>query len=81
LAWIDLVPVSEATGLAKKQLDAAIERAGRVWQIVHVMSPNPQAMDASMRLYGALLHGASPLTRAQRELLATVVSRELGCHY
>ncbi len=81
MPWIRQVPVDEATGLLKQQFDAAMERAGRVWNIVHIMSVNPLVMDGSMRLYGALLKGRSPLSRAQRELLATVVSAEVGCHY
>jgi alkylhydroperoxidase family enzyme len=34
-----------------------------------------------MGLYLTLMHGESALTRVQRELIATVVSAELGCHY
>ena len=45
------------------------------------MSLNPEAMRDSIALYGTLMKGRSPLTRAQRELLATVVSAELRCHY
>jgi alkylhydroperoxidase family enzyme len=45
------------------------------------MSLNPGAMKGSMELYGALLHRPSPLTRAQREMLATVVAVELHCPY
>ncbi|MCI0434207.1 MAG: hypothetical protein L0271_11310 [Gemmatimonadetes bacterium] len=81
MPWIEQVPVVEATGLLKEQFDAAIRRAGRVWNIVHIMSLNPVAMDHSIRLYGTLLKGPSPLSRSQRELLATVVSVELACHY
>jgi len=81
MAWIDLTPVGEATGFLKKQFDLALERAGRIWKIVHVMSPNPRAMKTSMDFYGAIMHGDSPLTRVQRELLATVTSKELGCRY
>jgi alkylhydroperoxidase family enzyme len=45
------------------------------------MSLNPEVMHASMGMYGALMHGPSPLTRIQREMLATVVSSELRCLY
>jgi alkylhydroperoxidase family enzyme len=38
-------------------------------------------MKHSTALYGALMHGRSPLTRAQREMIAVVVSRTNGCHY
>ena len=81
MSWISEVPLAAATGLLKRQFDAALRRAGRVWNIVHVMSVNPPAMEASLRLYRVLMMGASPLSRAQRELLATVTSAELDCRY
>lgn len=81
MAWIEQIPVEEATGLLKEQFDEAMGRAGRVWNIIHVMSQNPEAMSASMGLYGTLMHGDSPLSRQQREMLATVVSSQLACVY
>jgi alkylhydroperoxidase family enzyme len=81
MPWIRQVPISEATGFLKRQFDAATERAGRVWNIVQVMSLSPRTLQESMAFYGAVMHGRSPLSRVQRELLATVVSAELGCHY
>ncbi len=81
MAHIRLVEPHEATGALKRQYDAAIARAGRVWNIVKTMSPNPPVLDASMKLYGTAMHGESPLTRVQRELLAVVVSRANECFY
>ena len=81
MPWIDQVPIAEATGHLRKLFDAAIERAGRVWHIIHVQSVNPQTLEASTRLYATVLKGASPLSRIQRELLAVVVSAEVSCHY
>ena len=81
MPWIHQVPVDEATGSLKKQFDAAIERAGRVWHIVHIMSVNPPVLDRSMGFYAAVMRGTSPLSRVQREMLATVVSAELDCFY
>jgi len=81
MAWIRTTSVSEATGIVKRQYDAALQRAGRVWNIVRIMSPNPSTLDASMKLYRAVMKGSSPLSLMQRELLATVVSVELNCHY
>ena len=81
MAWIRQVPVDEATGALRREFDEAIKRAGRVWNIVHVMSLNPRVMRASMQQYIAVMFGPSPLSRFQRELLATVVSAELKCHY
>jgi alkylhydroperoxidase family enzyme len=81
MPWIEQVPIDEATGRLREHFDAAIRRAGRVWNIVHIMSLNPRVLESSMRLYIDVMRGRSPLTRAQRELLATVVSSELDCHY
>jgi hypothetical protein len=39
------------------------------------------ALKASIDFYSALMFGNSPLTRVQREMLATVVSCELDCYY
>ncbi len=81
MPWIEQVPVAQATGLLKEQFDAALKRAGRVWHIVHIMSVNPRALRDSIGFYAAIMMGRSPLSRAQRELLATVVSAEVDCFY
>ena len=81
MPWIRQIPIEEATGLLKREFDKAIERADRVWNIVHIMSLNPRVLKDGIGFYGAVMFGRSPLTRAQRELLATVVSAELECHY
>ncbi len=81
MPWIEQVPVEQATGLLKKLYDDAVKRAGRVWNIVRIMSINPPLLRDSIRFYVAAMFGDSPLTRVQRELLATVVSAELDCHY
>ncbi|MBC8505744.1 MAG: carboxymuconolactone decarboxylase family protein [Anaerolineales bacterium] len=81
MPWIKQIPLVEATGLLKRQFDAAIRRAGRVWHIVQIMSLNPHLMKDSIRFYQTLMKGESPLSRVQREMLAVVVSYENGCHY
>jgi alkylhydroperoxidase family enzyme len=81
MAHIRLIEESEATGEVKAHYDAAVKRAGKVFQIVKSMSPNPRVLSASMRLYSEVMKGSSPLSRTQRELLATVVSRANDCYY
>ncbi len=81
MPWIAQVPVAEATGTLKDEFDAAMARAGRVWHIVHVMSQNPLVMRHHTGLYKAIMHGPSPLSRRQREMVAIVVSQTIGCHY
>jgi alkylhydroperoxidase family enzyme len=81
MPWVKQVSLEESSGLLREQLEQAVARAGRIWHIVHVMSLNPEAMRDSIALYSTLMFGPSPLSRAQRELLATVVSAELDCFY
>lgn len=81
MTWIRTVSDAEAQGRLKALYDAAVARAGKVFGIVRVMSPNPPVLEASMGLYRAVMFGPSPLTRAQRELLAVVVSRTNDCDY
>ena len=59
----------------------AERRAGKVWNILRIMSPNPGVLSASMALYLQVMHGPSPLTRGQREMLAVTVSKANACHY
>ncbi len=81
MSWISEIPREQATGLLRRELDAAVRRSGRVWNIVQVMSLNAPVLKATMGQYAAIMFGPSPLSRVQRELLATVVSAEVGCFY
>ena len=81
MAYIRLVTDEEATGRVARAFEAARARAGRVYNIVRTMSPNGAVLDASMGLYAATMKGPSPLSREQREMLATIVSKANDCHY
>ena len=81
MAWIRIIPRDEAEGALAEEYEAAERRAGRIWNIVSVMSQNPRTMKASMGFYSAIMHGPSPLSRARREMLAVVVSAANRCHY
>lgn len=81
MAWIKLQDESQATGQLARIYDAAKKRAGRIFNILKVQSPNPAVLHASMGLYASIMHRESPLTRAQREMLAVVVSKANECHY
>jgi len=76
-----LIDEDEATGELKSEYDAALGRAGKVFNIIKSMSLNPRVLGASMGLYKAIMFGPSELSRIERELLATVVSTANDCHY
>ena len=81
MAHLDLIDPDDATGQLKAEYDAAIARAGRVYNIVRSMSLRPGVLSRSMEMYKAIMFGPSGLTRAERELLATVVSAANDCYY
>ena len=81
MAYLRLVNEDEATGLLKQEYDAAVARAGKVFNIVKSMSLGPGVLRRSMQLYREVMFGRSGLSRIERELLAVVVSRANDCHY
>jgi uncharacterized peroxidase-related enzyme len=82
MAWIQTVDEAKATGIVKEEYDAAIDRAGRLYNIVKLFSVRPKSMRAFVELYKVVMHDPdSPLSRAQREMIATVVSKVNQCHY
>ena len=76
-----LITEEEADGLLKEEYEAAVERAGKVFNILKAMSLNPRVLRASTELYKEIMFGESGLSRQERELLATVTSAEQNCHY
>jgi alkylhydroperoxidase family enzyme len=81
VAHLRLIDEGEADGPLREEYDAAIERAGKVFNILKAMSLNPRVLRASMELYKEIMFGESALSRRERELLATVTSAEQSCHY
>jgi alkylhydroperoxidase family enzyme len=82
LAFLRTVAPAEATGPLASIYRRAIERAGKVFQILQVQSLEPRTLQASMGLYLATTTDPrSPLPRWFRELLAVRVSRLNHCVY
>jgi uncharacterized peroxidase-related enzyme len=81
MAHLRLVEPDDASGTLREEYDAAVARAGKVFNIVKSMSLRPEVLRRSMELYTAIMFGPSGLTRQERELLATVVSAANECYY
>lgn len=75
------MPPGAADPVAKREYEKVVKRAGRVWNIVSIMSPNGPVMRDSMRFYGSVMFGASPVSRSQREMIAVVTSQINECVY
>lgn len=82
MAWIKTVGTADAGGLLAKLYHEAARRAGRVFNVIQAQSLRPAVLRASTQLYLAIMHASdSPLSRAQREMIATAVSSVNRCHY
>lgn len=82
MAWIQTVDPVAAEGLLKRLYASAVKRAGKVFNVIRLQSPRPRVLRASTQLYIEVMHSdSSPLSRTQREMIATAVSRANACHY
>lgn len=81
MAWIRVVPPSEATGTLKEEYARAVNERGALANIHSVTSLHPGVLGAHLDLYEKVHFGDSPLSRRERELVATVVSRANECAY
>lgn len=81
MPWIKIIDEGEAEGQLARIYQAARKRAGRVFNILKIQSQNARTLQSSMQLYQSTMLGESHLSRAQREMLAVVVSKVNGCHY
>ena len=78
---VHVVPYDESSGVVREEYDAAVARAGRIWNIVSIQSQLPEVVRDSMRIYRTIMYGKSKLSRAQREMMAVVTSQANECHY
>ena len=80
-AFVPPIPPEEAEGALAAEYDEAIKRAGRIWGVVAIQSHNAASMRDSMAMYKTVMFGRSPLSRAQREMIAVVTSQVNECVY
>lgn len=81
MSWIRTVPDDDATDLLVPIYDESRARFGRVINLVRVQSLRPETMALGRQLYRHLMEAPGGLTRLQRVLIATVVSKTNGCFY
>lgn len=78
---ITVIPYEEATGKLKHIYEDLIEKRGKLAAVHTIQSLNPDSIIAHMELYMTVMFNHSPLSRAQREMLAVVVSAANNCGY
>lgn len=81
MSWIRTIPEERATGVLSQIYAETRAKHGRVVNLVRIQSLRPETMAIGRQLYRHLMIDPGGLTRLQRVLIATVVSRINGCHY
>lgn len=80
-AWIRVVDEAHAEGRLKEIFDTVRHERGSVANVYRAQALHPETILAHLRLNTTLMHGKSPLTRRERELIATAVSRANASDY
>lgn len=75
------VSEEQATGPLVDLYRKARERAGKVPNITKLQSLRPEATARGFELYCQLMDAPTGLSRRERVLIATVVSKVNGCFY
>jgi len=81
MSWIRTVPAHEASAGLAQIYEETTKKFGRVINLVRIQSLRPETMAIGRTLYRHLMDGPGGLTRLQRVLIATVVSKINGCLY
>src|SRR5438093_5408498 len=82
-SWIRVVPPDQASGELRRVYDALEARSspGRIGHVWQAQGLDPAGLSACFAFHRALMDDAAPLTPAQAELIALVVSATNGCGY
>jgi uncharacterized peroxidase-related enzyme len=81
MAWVQAISEEVASGKLQDVYQRVRERAGVVVNIARVQSLRPKTLERGFDLYCQLMDDPTGLTRRERVLIATVVSKVNGCFY
>jgi uncharacterized peroxidase-related enzyme len=81
MAWVQMVDEETATDKLRELYQRSRARAGVVPNIAKVQSLRPETAHRGFDLYCRIMDDPSGISRRERVLLATVVSKVNGCLY
>lgn len=81
MSRIASIPYEQADGELKSIYDDLIHKRGRLSAVLMIQSLSPATIKSHTQLYLDIMFAQSPLTRIEREVIATVVSVANRCHY
>jgi uncharacterized peroxidase-related enzyme len=81
IAWLRVPGDDEVPGEVEELWAKPLERLGFVPNVLRVFALRPRHLTAWWTYYEDLMRGDSGLSKAQREMIAVVVSAQNRCHY
>jgi uncharacterized peroxidase-related enzyme len=81
MARIKVIEPEEATGRLKEIYDDLVKKRGKLADVHKIQSLRPESIVDHMDLYMEIMFTKSELSRAEREMVAVVVSAANGCEY
>lgn len=82
MAWIDTIHEDDAEGELKRLYERLVDPdTGRVDNVMKIHSLHPAGLNAHFAVYRAAMNGTTTLPKADREMIAVVVSQINDCRY
>jgi uncharacterized peroxidase-related enzyme len=81
MSRIQVIQYEEAKGKLKEAYDELIAKRGKLFEALKIQSLHPPSITSHTALYMDIMFSQTALTRAEKEMLAVVVSVANGCFY
>jgi uncharacterized peroxidase-related enzyme len=81
MAWVQMIADEAATSQLQEIYQRVRARAGFIPKIAKVQSLRPKTMTHGFDLYCQIMDDPTGLSKRERVLIATVVSKVNGCMY
>jgi uncharacterized peroxidase-related enzyme len=81
MSRINVIPYEHATDRLKEIYDELIIKRGKLAEVHTIQSLHPESIVKHIDLYLEIMFSKSELSRAEREMMAVIVSVANGCEY
>ncbi len=81
MARIKMIPEEKAEGKLKEIYDELIQKRGALSEVLMIQSLHPDSIRSHTKLYMDIMFSKTSLSRAEKEMIAVVVSAANGCFY
>lgn len=81
MAKIKVIQHEDSTGRLKEIYDELVQKRGKLAEVHKIQSLRPESIVKHIDLYMEIMFSKSELSRAEREMMAVVVSAANNCYY